>query len=189
MQDETLNVARTGLSAWNPRRLVRGAAAVLGGALLLAASAKLQVPFYPVPMTMQTLVVLVMGALLGARLASATVALYLVEGLVGLPVFAGAVAGPTYVVGPTGGYLIGFLVVAACLGGLADRGLLRSWLTLTLAMIVGHVAIFACGFGWLVVGLGVAKAWTVGVAPFYVATALKTALAIVLARTLPRFSL
>ena len=89
--------------------LLRGAALAFLGALVLAASAKIEVPFYPVPMTLQTLAVLTLGALFGARLAAATVALYLAEGLVGLPVFAGAVAGPAYLAGPTGGYLVGFL--------------------------------------------------------------------------------
>ena len=89
--------------------LLRGAALALLGTLVLVASAKVQVPFYPVPMTLQTLAVLTLGAWFGARLAAATVALYLGEGLIGLPVFAGAAAGPAYLAGPTGGYLVGFL--------------------------------------------------------------------------------
>ena len=89
--------------------LLRGAALAFLGTLVLVVSAKVEVPFYPVPMTLQTLAVLTLGALFGARLAAATVALYLGEGLIGLPVFAGAAAGPAYLVGPTGGYLVGFL--------------------------------------------------------------------------------
>jgi hypothetical protein len=111
-------------------RIARFAALAIGGALALAMSAKAQVPFYPVPMTLQTLVVLAIGAAFGARLAAATVLLYLAEGVLGLQVFAGASAGPAYMAGPTGGYLVGFLVAAALVGWLAERGWDRSlgWL-------------------------------------------------------------
>lgn len=159
------------------RRLARNAALAFGGALALAVSAKVQVPFYPVPMTLQTLVVLVMGAAFGARLAAATVALYLVEGLVGLPVFAGAGAGPLYMAGPTGGFLIGFLFAAALVGYLADRGWDRSWARLLVAMTLGHVVLFVFGFAWLAFLIGPAKALTAGVAPFVLATIVKTLLA------------
>ena len=117
--------------------LLSGATLAVLGTLVLAVSAKVQVPFYPVPMTLQTLAVLTLGALFGARLAAATLTLYLAEGLVGLPVFAGAVAGPAYMVGPTGGYLLGFLLAAALVGGLAERGWMRNWLLAVAAMALG----------------------------------------------------
>ena len=158
-------------------RLLRNAVLAVGGSLLLALSAKVQVPFYPVPMTLQTLAVLVLGAAFGARLAAATVALYLVEGLLGLPVFAGAVAGPAYMAGPTGGFLVGFLVAAAMIGWLAERGWDRSWATLLAAMALGHVIVFAFGFAWLAALIGPAKAFAAGVAPFALATVVKTLLA------------
>ena len=79
---------------WPARSALRAAVLMIAGATLLAVSAKVQVPFYPVPMTLQTLVVLVIGAAYGWRLGGATVALYLAEGLAGVPVFAGPVAGP-----------------------------------------------------------------------------------------------
>ena len=158
-------------------RILRNAVLAVGGSLLLALSAKVQVPFYPVPMTLQTLAVLVLGAAFGARLAAATVALYLLEGLLGLPVFAGAVAGPAYMAGPTGGFLVGFLVAAAAIGWLAERGWDRSWATLLAAMALGHVLVFAFGFAWLAALIGPAKAFAVGVAPFALATVLKTLLA------------
>jgi biotin transport system substrate-specific component len=158
----------------------RAGALAFGGALLLAASAKLQIPFYPVPMTLQTLAVLALGAAFGLRLATATVALYLAEGLVGLPVFAGVGAGPGYMFGPTGGYLAGFLVAAAFVGALTDRGLTRSVTGLALVMSLAHVAIFACGFAWLALALGADKAYALGVAPFYAATLVKTALVVAL---------
>jgi len=178
MSVKSQTIAEAIWPASNSQAWGRFGALAFGGALLLAASAKLQIPFYPVPMTLQTLAVLALGAAFGLRLATATVALYLVEGLFGLPVFAGAVAGPAYMFGPTGGYLVGFLVAAALVGWLADRGAARSAARLAVVMSLGHVAIFACGFAWLALALGADKAFAAGVAPFYAATALKTALGV-----------
>ena len=106
-------------------------AAVVGGVCLLTLSAKLQVPFYPVPMTMQTLVVLMIGMAYGRVLGTATVAAYLLAGAAGLPVFAGTPErgiGLAYMMGPTGGYLVGFLVSAWLMGALAERGWSSSFL-------------------------------------------------------------
>lgn len=172
--------------------LLRGAGLAVVGTLVLVASAKIQVPFYPVPMTLQTLAVLTLGALFGARLAGATLALYLAEGLIGLPVFAGAAAGPAYMMGPTGGYLIGFLLGAALVGWLAERGWTRGWPLALAEMTLGHIVIFAVGVLWLVPALGVERAWAVGVVPFVAATVVKTLLAAALAlaarRVAPRWS-
>jgi len=158
-------------------RFARAGALAFGGALALTLSAKVQVPFYPVPMTLQTLVVLALGAAYGAQLGATTVALYIAEGLVGLPVFAGAVAGPLYMAGPTGGYLAGFLAAAALIGFLAEHGWDRSWPRLLAAMTLGHAVIFAFGFSWLAALVGPGKAFALGVAPFAAATVLKTLLA------------
>ena len=158
-------------------RIARFAALAIGGALALAVSAKTQVPFYPVPMTLQTLVVLAIGAAFGARLAAATVALYLAEGLLGLQVFAGASAGPAYMAGPTGGYLLGFLVAAALVGWLAERGWDRSLGWLLAAVALGDLAILACGFAWLAAMIGPEKAWLGGVLPFLPGDVVKTLLA------------
>ena len=97
----------------------------LVGTLALTVSAKTQIPFWPVPMTMQTFVVLVIGMAYGARLGVATIALYLLEGALGLPVFAGTPekgVGLAYMMGPTGGYLLGFVAGAWLCGWLAERG-------------------------------------------------------------------
>jgi biotin transport system substrate-specific component len=161
-------------------RIARGLAIALGGSLLLAVSAKVQVPFYPVPMTLQTLVVLLLGAALGARLAAASVALYLIEGLAGLPVFAGALAGPVYMAGPTGGFLLGFLAAAALIGFAADRRWDRSWGRLLVSLSLGHAVVFAFGFAWLAQLMGAEKAFAAGVAPFALATIVKTLLAVAL---------
>lgn len=152
---------------------------VLIGSALLTISAKIQVPFYPVPMTMQSLVVLCLGAALGARLGAATVALYLLEGALGLPVFAGTPEkglGLAYMMGPTGGYLIGFLVAAYAVGLIAERGWDRSHVRMFLAMALGHAIIFLFGYLWLAQLIGMDKAWSAGVAVFSVSTLFKTAL-------------
>ncbi len=162
---------------WPARSALRAAVLMIAGATLLAVSAKVQVPFYPVPMTLQTLVVLVIGAAYGWRLGGATVALYLAEGLAGLPVFAGPVAGPAYMAGPTGGFLVGFLAAAMATGFMAERGWDRSLLSVIAMMALGHAVIFAFGLGWLATLMPAAKAWAVGAAPFAAATLLKTALA------------
>jgi biotin transport system substrate-specific component len=162
---------------WPDRSALRAAVLMLIGSALLAISAKAQVPFYPVPMTLQTLVVLVIGAAYGWRLGAATVALYLAEGLAGLPVFAGPAAGPAYMAGPTGGFLVGFLFAALTTGWMAERGWDRSLLRVVAMMALGHAVIFAFGLAWLATLMPAAKAWAVGAAPFAAATLLKTALA------------
>ena len=175
----TLHTAPAAIAS-SAERIARGLALALGGSLLLAVSAKVQVPFYPVPLTLQTLVVLLLGAALGARLAAASVALYLIEGLAGLPVFAGAVAGPLYMAGPTGGYLIGFLAASALIGFAADRKWDRSWIRLLVSLSVGHAVVFVFGFAWLAHFIGAEKAFAAGVAPFALATVVKTLLAVAL---------
>jgi len=159
------------------KRLVLFTVLAVGGTVALTVSAKIQVPFYPIPMTLQSMVVLLIGAAFGARLAGATLALYLAEGLSGLPVFAGLGAGPSYMVGPTGGYLAGFLVAAGLVGWLVERGWDRSLPRLLGAMTLGHMLIFALGFSWLAVSIGSEKAWLLGVMPFVWSTLVKTVLA------------
>ncbi len=160
--------------------LVRKALLVIGGSLLLTLSAKINVPFYPVPMTMQTFVVVLIGAAFGWRMGAATVLFYLAQGAAGFPVFAGTPEkgiGLAYLMGPTGGYLVGFVAGVAVAGWLAERGWDKSFLRLALAMLVAHAVIFAFGVAWLGALIGFEKAWIVGVAPFYLATAFKTVLA------------
>jgi len=157
------------------------------GTIALALSAWIKIPMVPVPMTMQTYVVLVIGALCGWRLAAATVAAYLAEGLVGLPVFASWGAGPAYLLGPTGGYLAGFVVAATAVGWLAERGGTRDLLRATLTLTFGHALIFAFGVSWLANSAGWSKAVALGLVPFVAATVLKTALAVVSVRAAGRW--
>jgi biotin transport system substrate-specific component len=167
-------------------RAVPAIVLVLAGTAILAISAKVKVPFYPVPMTLQTFAVMALAAAYGSRLAVATVVAYLVEGLAGIPVFAGAAAGPAYFLGPTGGFLAGFIALAFVVGTAADRGWDRSIAKLFAAMIVADAVVFALGFAWLAwfatlsnggTGLGVVNAFKFGVLPFLLADLLKIALA------------
>jgi len=148
------------------------------GTALLTFSAKTNLPLPYVPMTLQTLVVLVIGAAYGWRLGGATVIVYLAQGAIGLPVFAGPVGGLASFMGPTGGYLVGFVAAAFITGWLSERGWDRSVPLLFVAMGAGHIIILATGFAWLVFGmkLGFEKAWLVGIAPFVAASVIKNAL-------------
>ena len=157
--------------------VLRAAALAVFGSLLLWASAKVQVPFYPVPMTLQTAVVLLIGVAYGPRLAAGTLLLYLAEGAVGLPVFAGTPErgiGLAYMVGPTGGYLAGFLAAAVISGWTAERS--RHWLTTALGLLAAIVAIHLLGAAWLATLVGPAKAVSLGVLPFLLGDAVKLAL-------------
>jgi len=160
------------------RRLTT-AAAVLFGVCLLTLSAKVQVPFWPVPMTMQSLVVIMLGMAYGSRLAVATVCAYLLAGAAGLPVFAGTPArgiGLAYMMGPTAGFLVGFVLAAWLVGFLAERGWDRTFLKCAAAMVLGHLAISLSGVVWLAILMGTTKAIDVGLTPFLASSALKTAL-------------
>ena len=126
--------------------------AVVAGSLLLTVSAKIQVPFYPVPMTMQTLVVIGLGLALGPVRGAAAAALYLTQGALGLPVFAGTPEkgiGLAYMMGPTGGYLAGYLPAAALAGWLAERGWDHNAFAAMLAALLAGAAIYVPGLLWL----------------------------------------
>jgi biotin transport system substrate-specific component len=162
-------------------RILRGVILALVGSLLLAASAKVKVPFYPVEMTMQTFVVLVLGAAYGWRLGVATVLLYLAQGAAGLPVFTGTPEkglGLAYMAGPTAGYLLGFILAAAVVGWLAENGWTRNIGRTAVSMVAGTAAIFLSGLIWLSVLFGPAKAIQFGLAPFVFSEPTKVALAV-----------
>lgn len=162
-------------------RAARNALLALVGTLALTVSAKTQIPFWPVPMTMQTFIVLVIGTAYGMRLGVATVALYLIEGALGLPVFAGTPekgVGLAYMMGPTGGYLLGFVAGAWLSGWLAERGFDRSPLRTLVAMSLGHALIFVFGVTWLAQLIGFEQAFATGVMPFWAATIVKTLLGV-----------
>jgi len=158
--------------------LLRTVILIALGTALLTLSAKINLPLPFVPMTLQTLVVLVIGAAYGWRLGGTTVIVYLAEGAIGWPVFAGPVGGLAPLLGPTAGYLVGFVAAVVVTGWLSERGWDRSVPLLFVAMGAGHIIILAAGFAWLVFGmkLGFEKAWLVGIAPFIAASVIKNAL-------------
>ena len=163
----------------SPAHALRAVVLAILGAVLLTVSAKVQVPFYPVPMTLQPLVVVLIGAVYGSRLGAATVLLYLAEGAAGLPVFAGTPEkgiGIAYMAGPTGGYLAGFVLAAFLVGRLAERGWDRAAVTAFAAMLAGIVAIYLPGVAWLATLVGTDRALAFGLYPFVWGALLKIAL-------------
>lgn len=158
---------------------------VIFGIALITISAKIQVPFWPVPMTLQTLAIAGIAAAYGLRLGLATIVAYLAAGYFGAPVFAGPVAGPAYLLGPTAGFLAGFVVLTAIVGYVADRVNSESFWKLLGAMLVGDALLFTMGLIWLgyffVTGsgatLGGAFAWEKGVQPYILGDVVKMVLA------------
>jgi biotin transport system substrate-specific component len=171
------------------RDFLRKAALVVLGSALLWASAKAQVPMWPVPMTMQSLVVLVIGFAYGARLGMATVLFYLAQGALGFPVFAGTPEkgiGLAYMMGATGGYLVGFVLSAGLCGWLAERGWGSSLVSLAGAMTLGSLILFVPGVLWLATFVGFDKAIALGLMPFAAGIVVKGALGVALVEVIHR---
>jgi biotin transport system substrate-specific component len=168
--------------------LARSVILIVLGTALLTLSAKVNLPLPYVPMTLQTLVVLMIGAAYGWRLGCATIMTYLATGAAGVPVFAGPIGGLAPFAGPTAGYLFGFVAAAFVTGFLSERGWDRSVPLLFIAMALGHLVILAAGFGWLAFGmkLGVDKAWLVGIKPFIAGSLIKNSLGAVLVPAIRR---
>lgn len=153
-----------------PRTAVVSTALVLGGALLTAGAAQITVPLWPVPITGQTLAVLLVGSALGARRGALSMLVYALLGVVGLPVFAGGAAGAGVLVSPSGGYIVGFIAAAALVGWIAERFGDRPLRNSVLSFVLGTVVTFAAGMGWLAVSLGLDLQHTLayGLYPFVI---------------------
>ncbi len=162
---------------WSKPTVSRELVFAVAGILLISAGARVQIPLQPVPITGQTFAVLLTGALLGARRGAITVAGYLLLGLAGLPVFAGGVGGVGRLLGPTGGYLIGFIGAAWVVGSLAERGWDRRLTTAALVMLMGNSVIYLCGLPWLSLYVGWGQVVPLGLAPFVVGDLIKIGLA------------
>lgn len=162
----------------NSRSLPIQALFVLAGTAVLALASQIEVPMVPVPITMQTFAVTMIGALYGWRLGALTVLAWLGEAMLGLPVLAGGAGGLAPFAGPTAGYLVSFPIIAALVGYLAERGwtgdrVIRS----TVAHLSANALCLAIGGAWLAAMIGSEKAWLFGVAPFILGGVLKSALA------------
>ena len=145
VQSSDSNILADVLFPVKENAVLRNVLLAIAGSLVLWASAKVKIPFYPVPMTMTTFVVLVIGMVYGWKLGMATILLYLAQGAMGLPVFAGTPEkgiGLAYMMGPTGGYLIGYVLAAAICGYLAQLNWDKRALTTALAMLLGNVVIY-----------------------------------------------
>ncbi len=158
---------------------------IVTGSWLIALAAQITIPLWPVPITGQTFGILLIGALLGSRRGAWTVMVYLAQGAIGLPVFAGGTGGLARLFSPTGGYLVGFVAAAFVVGWLSERGWHRRFVTTSISMLIGNVVIYAFGLAWLAAFLGwsgstVLKA---GLFPFVIGDLLKVLLA---ALALPR---
>lgn len=161
---------------------LRAIALTVIGACLITVGAKIQVPFWPVPMTMQTFAVMLLAACYGRNLGVASVVAYLAAGAAGFPVFANtppAIAGLAYFMGPTGGFLLGFIPLAWIVGMIADRDS-SSWMKVGVAGIVGHIVLFAIGLSWLAAMVPalreIGALYTKGLEPFILSTVFKIAL-------------
>ncbi len=166
-------------TVWPGESLQRNVVLVLAGSVLTALSAQVAIPlpFSPVPVTGQTFAVLLIGAVLGSRLGALAMLAYLAEGAIGLPVFAGGHGTLLWMLGPTGGYLAGFVVAAYIIGWLCEHAWDRRLLTALAAMLLGNVAIYALGLPWLAHFVGTGKVVALGLAPFIAGDVAKIVLA------------
>lgn len=171
MRDTTLAGAVIGTDS-----ILKKAALVLGGTLFIAIAAQVSVPFFPVPMTLQTLAVLIVGLTFGARLGAVTLVAYLAEGAMGLPVFANAMSAPA-LVGPTAGFLFGFVAMAWLAGLAADRGLTRGVASTALVAAGVSALLYIPGVAWLATFIGAEKAVFAGMVPFLLGDAIKAVIA------------
>ncbi|NJP04612.1 MAG: biotin transporter BioY [Chloroflexaceae bacterium] len=144
----------------------------------LCAQISIPLPFTPVPITLQTLAVLMAGGLLGSRLGALALMFYAFQGAIGLPFFADGRSGWEVLHGATAGYIVGFVIAAAVVGWLAERGWDRRILTMVVVMVIGNIIIFALGVGWLAVVMGsLPEALVAGFYPFIPGGIIKIAVA------------
>ena len=172
----------------NSQKIFRYGILSFTGSALIALCAQVSVPFYPVPVTMQTFAVILIGLTYGWRLGGITVALYLIEGSIGLPVFAGGKGGMIVMMGPTAGYLYGFFLAAVACGWFTERGFDRSYLKLIVPLLAGNVLLYTSGLIWLGNFIGWDKpVLDLGLYPFIPGDLLKIALAAVLLPTVWKY--
>ncbi len=174
-----------GISIMGPSTSLRMTVYASLMAALTAAGAYLAIPIGPVPIVLQNLFIFLSGLLLGPGWGTASVGVYLLAGILGLPVFAGGVGGIGRLAGPTGGYLLGFLP-AVCVIGLISNVSKTNVVRDLLAMICGSFIIYACGLSWLkmLTGMTLGKTLAVGMYPFLPGDALKIAAAVPVAKAL-----
>ena len=174
------------LSTYEINTHYKNIALILFGTLLLAVSSKIQVPFWPVPMTMQTFIVFIIGMSYGWKLAFSTLVAYLAEGALGLPVFAKG-GGLLYLMGPTAGYLYGMTIAAGVIGFFAERGYNKSYIKSLISLMIGTIIIFVLGVGYLGSVIGYDKALAGGLYPFIPSEFFKIGLAVILIPSITKY--
>jgi biotin transport system substrate-specific component len=160
--------------------LIKEIAFIMSAVLMLAALSRITIPLLPVPVTGQTLGVLLMGMMLGRKRALAAILSYLALGIIGFPVFAAGSFGIATLVGPTGGYLLGFIPAAYILGFLGDKGWYNKAYTAIAALVIGHTIVFTFGLLWLANFTGWNAVLTTGFVPFVPGAVIKTLVAFAL---------
>jgi biotin transport system substrate-specific component len=157
----------------------RSVGLVIVFSLLMALAAQIRIQIGPIPITAQTFVVLLTGALLGSRLGAASMIVYLVEGSLGLPFFSGGMSGLAHLLGPTGGYLVAFPAAAFITGAFAEHGWDRRFLGSVAAMFIGSLVILLAGWSWfgLVTNSSLVTAFDIAVKPFLIGEVIKVVLA------------
>lgn len=166
---DLIRPARPGLARVFDGALVAGFSLVIA----LTAQIAIPLPFTPVPVTLQTLAVLLAGCLLGSGRGALAVVAYIAEGSAGLPVFSGGTGGIIHVLGPTGGYLVGFLAAAYLVGLLAETGLAVNWLGSLVTLLVGSLVLYIPGLIWLGFYVGYNHVLAMGFLPFIIGDGLK----------------
>ena len=166
--------------------IIRNISLILFGSFLLAVSSKVQVPFWPVPMTMQTFVVFLIGMSYGYKLSFFTLLIYILEGAFGLPVFATG-SGLVYLMGPTSGYIYGMFLAAITIGFLSEKGFSNTYFLSLVSLLIGSLIIFTFGVLYLGSIIGLSKAISFGLLPFIPSELFKIALAVAIIPSLSKF--
>jgi len=175
------------LSSIKSPTIVSEIAIIISASLLLGLCANISIPFYPVPLTLQTFAVLLIGGLLGPKRAALTVAAYIAEGAGGLPFFSAGNHSLAYLMGPTGGYIIGFFPLAIIMGYFSEHYFKKPalWL-LAVGALSGMLCTYALGISWLSTFTGWTNAVNLGVMPFILGDLLKISVACAILMTIPR---
>ena len=159
------------------QRIVKEITCIMSAALMLAALSRVTIPMQPVPVTGQTLGVLLIGMMLGRKRALTAVLTYLAMGIVGFPVFANGAFGMATLIGPTGGYLLGFIPAAYVMGWMGDKGWYKHAISAISALLIGHAIVFALGLAWLTHFTGSNAVLATGLIPFLPGAVIKTIIA------------
>jgi len=172
--------AKIKVSNLSSNALIKEITFIMSAVLMMAALSRITIPLQPVPVTGQTLGVLLTGIMLGRKRALAAMVTYIAMGIIGFPVFANGAFGLATLIGPTGGYLLGFIPAAYVMGFLGEKGWYKQVLTAIAALVIGHSIVFATGLLWLTNFAGWSNILAIGLLPFLPGAVVKTLIAFAL---------